>query len=265
MAKEKHLYRILFLFSIILLLINDLYLKYEYHNYLTGKLSDFAGLFAFPYFFSCLFSKRIKMIYMLSGILFIFWKSEFSQPFFDFIHAYKIGINRTIDYSDLISIIILPISYKYWKSDFKQIIKLNKNFKPIIIAMSCFSFIATTLPHHYEKLSMKSDFFTDIKFDSDFVKTQLNLQKENLLEKNYYRIEFPTKNAHISTSIKIDSLSDKITRITLDSILSFTVDGNGFILSSGIDKDDVDFIRNLSKKKVEQLFSKQIKKKFDFK
>jgi hypothetical protein len=46
--------------SIFLLLINDLYLKFEYHNYLTGKLSDFAGLFAFPYFFSCLIPKKDK-------------------------------------------------------------------------------------------------------------------------------------------------------------------------------------------------------------
>ena len=60
MNKEKHLYRILFLVSIFLLLINDFYLKYEYHNYLTGKLSDFPGLFAFSIFFQLFIPEKNK-------------------------------------------------------------------------------------------------------------------------------------------------------------------------------------------------------------
>jgi hypothetical protein len=262
-TKEKHLYRILFLSSIFLLLINDFYLKYEYHNYLTGKLSDFAGLFAFPYFFSCLFPKRIKPIYILSGILFVFWKSEFSQPIFDFAHSYGIGIDRTVDYTDLISLLILPISYKYWKSVFKQLLKPNIIFKPIIIGMSCFSFIATTLPHHYEKLSMKSDFSTNVNTEYQSVRKKLNLYNEGLFESDSYWIELPKRSAHIATSIKVDSINEKITKIALDSILSFTVQGNGFIFSSGIDNDDVEYIRGLSKNEIEELFSVQIKKEFE--
>jgi len=261
-TKEKHLYRILFLASIFLLLVNDLYLKFEYHNYLTGKLSDFVGLFAFPYFFSSFFPKKIKSIYILSGILFVFWKSEFSQPIFDFALSNGIGINRTVDYSDLIALLVLPFSYIYWNSESKSLFKATKKLKPIIIGISCFAFIATTLPKHYEKLSMKSEFSTIVNFDKQSVRTQLQIYKEGMFARDNYRIEMSGKNAHILTSIKVDSINEQKTRVSLDSILSFTVEGNGFIFSSGIDKDDVEFIRKLSKNEIEQLFSKQIKKEF---
>jgi hypothetical protein len=152
-TKEKHLFRMLFLASIFLLLLNDLYLKFEYHNYLTGKLSDFVGLFAFPYFFSSFFPKKIKPIYILSGILFLFWKSELSQPIFDFAHSIGIGINRTVDYSDLTALFVLPFSYIYWNLESKPLFIATKKLKPIIIGISCFAFIATTLPKHYEKIA----------------------------------------------------------------------------------------------------------------
>lgn len=40
----------LVLFSLCLTLFNDQYLKYHYAGLITGKLSDFAGLFYFPFF-----------------------------------------------------------------------------------------------------------------------------------------------------------------------------------------------------------------------
>ena len=262
MTKEKHLYRILFLASIFLLLINDLYLKFEYHNYLTGKLSDFVGLFAFPYFFSSFFPKKIKPIYILSGIFFVFWKSEFSQPIFDFAHSNGIGINRTVDYSDLIALLVLPISYIYWYRKSKLLIEPRKNLKPIIIGISCFAFVATTLPKHYEKLSIKSEFSTNVNSEYQSVRKKLNFYKEGLFENDSYWIELPEKSARIATLIKVDPINEKVTKIALDSILSFTVEGNGFIFSSGIDNDDVEYIRRLSKNEIEELFSKQIKKEF---
>jgi hypothetical protein len=262
MTKEKHLYRMLFLASIFLLLMNDLYLKYEYHNYLTGKLSDFAGLFAFPYFFSCFFPKKRKVIYIFSGLLFVFWKSEFSQPLFDFAHSYGIGINRTIDYSDLIALLILPISYLYWNGDSKHVMQPKKILKPIIIGISCFAFIATSIPKQYEALSLKSEFSTIVNADYESVRTQLQMYKDDLFDKDRYRIELPKKNAHILTLIKVSPINDTTTRVAIDSILSFTVEGSGSIFINGIDKDDVAYIKNLSQEEIEQLFLEQMKKEF---
>lgn len=261
-TKEKHLFRILFLASIFLLLINDLYLKYEYHNYLTGKLSDFAGLFAFPYFFSCFFPKKAKQIYIISGILFVIWKSHFSQPIFDFAHSYGVGIDRIVDYSDLISLLIIPVSYIYSKTDFEQILRPNKILKPIIISICCFAFIATSLPKHIEDIPAKSELKIDVPSEFNKVKSKLHIYERNSIYPTYYRIEIPEKKAHITTYIKVDSINLETTRIMLDCITSFTVEGNGFIFSSGIDEDDVKYIKKLSEREIEQLFSEQIKKQF---
>lgn len=46
-----------FVASVLLLLINDFVLKPQIGNAVTGKLSDFAGLFAFPFFWSAFFAR----------------------------------------------------------------------------------------------------------------------------------------------------------------------------------------------------------------
>jgi len=54
-----------FVIGLIVLIINDFYLKYEYGNFATGKLSDFAGLLIFPMFVASIISKsknRIKIL-----------------------------------------------------------------------------------------------------------------------------------------------------------------------------------------------------------
>jgi len=259
-TKEKHLFRILFLASIFLLLINDLYLKFEYHNYLTGKLSDFVGLFAFPYFFSSFYPKRIKPIYILSGILFVFWKSEFSQPIFDFANSYGIGINRTIDYSDLIALLILPISYIYWNSESKQLFKPKRVLKPMIIGISCFAFIATTLPRAYGDIRMKSDFETEKQSNFEKAKKAMTFYESSQEERFIYYIEIPKRKMNITTKIVITEKPTGILNIKLDSILSYTVQGSGFIFWSGIDKDDVEYAENLTKDEIESLFKEQIDK-----
>jgi hypothetical protein len=75
-----------FIVSVSILILNDWILKPGFHNDLTGKLSDFAGLFAFPFFLSALIPSQVKRIHILTGILFVFWKSEWSQPFIELIN-----------------------------------------------------------------------------------------------------------------------------------------------------------------------------------
>jgi len=256
-TKEKHLYRILFLISIFLLLINDLYLKYEYHNYLTGKLSDFAGLFAFPYFFSSFFQKRIKPIYIITGILFVIWKSKFSQPIFEIAQSYGIGINRTVDYSDLISLLILPISYYYWKTDCNFILKPKKIFKPIIVGICCFSFIATSLPEAYGDLNMKSNYETEIKIDLESAK-KIGLFYVSVKNNKYLsELSIPAKNAEIETILIIKEKENGLLSIKLDSILRYSVSGSGFIFGSGVDENDVNYVKGLTLSEFEKLFIEQ--------
>ncbi|MBJ98834.1 hypothetical protein [Mesonia oceanica] len=257
MTKEKHLYRILFLTSIFLLLINDFYLKYEYHNYLTGKLSDFAGLFAFPYFFSCLFPKRIRPIYILTGILFMFWKSEFSQPIFDFAHSYGIGIDRTVDYTDLMSLFILPISYKYWKLDFRQIIQPNKIWKPSIIGICVFAFIATSVASDFGEINLKANYNTDLNTTLEKAReTKLffvSLKNDRYLSK----LTIPEKRAEINVLLLIKKNENGLLNIRLDSILDYEVKGSGNFFGGGVDQDDIDYVKNMNTYDFEKLFAEQ--------
>jgi len=59
-----------FLLGLFLLLLNDYFLKAVFHNWFTGKLSDFAGLFIFPLFWTALFPRYKKSIYYITAFLF---------------------------------------------------------------------------------------------------------------------------------------------------------------------------------------------------
>jgi len=134
----------LFLLSVFLLLLNDFYLKSAFGNSITGKLSDFAGLFAFPFFFSCIFPDRKKLIHVFTAILFIWWKSSFSQFFIDGVNCIGIPIYRTIDFSDNMALISILASY-YIISRKLEYIKLKPLFLYPLIFISCFAFTATSL------------------------------------------------------------------------------------------------------------------------
>jgi hypothetical protein len=57
------------------LLLNDYVLKAAFHNWLTGKLSDFAGVAAFALFWCMLFPQARRLILLGTAAGFAFWKS----------------------------------------------------------------------------------------------------------------------------------------------------------------------------------------------
>jgi len=134
----------LFIICIIVLILNDWYLKPVFHNTLTGKLSDFAGLFALPYLLSSLLPKHTLKIHVWTGLLFIVWKSELVEPLIALANSLKIPVSRTIDFTDNVALVSLPLSYFTLKSSF------NLNLKPIlqkaIVVVSCLAFAATSMP-----------------------------------------------------------------------------------------------------------------------
>lgn len=135
--------------SIILLLANDFILKNYYRNFFTGKLSDFAGLFAFTFFLLALFPERKKILSVLTITFFIFWKSSLSQPLIDIWNSmsfYHIG--RTIDYTDLIALPIVWIAYKYYVHERKMMLK--KYMAVPVSLLALFSFCATSYLHVYQ-------------------------------------------------------------------------------------------------------------------
>jgi hypothetical protein len=105
----------LFIIAVLVMLINDWYLKQTYPGFISGKLSDFTGLFAFPFFIAALFPGRTGWVYIITFILFLYWKSPLAQPFIDGLQILGIPLNRVVDYSDYIALSILPLSYYTFK------------------------------------------------------------------------------------------------------------------------------------------------------
>ncbi|MDB5263407.1 MAG: hypothetical protein JWQ14_2690 [Adhaeribacter sp.] len=176
-ARVDILSRPFLLLALGLLLLNDFYLKYEYSNFLTGKLSDFAGLFFFPYFLSSLLVKSKRTIYTLTAFVFIFWKSDFSQELIEWWQTIGIGINRVVDHSDLIALLILPFSFKHFNEQLKTESNVHKALTISLTVVSLFAIWATTLPT--EKVNI------DVPVSKVF---ELKMSKAEFLKFNTSRI-----------------------------------------------------------------------------
>lgn len=140
--KKREFTSTAFILSLAILLINDLFLKNHYGNWITGKLSDFAGLFIFPLFWTIIFPRSKDKIYFATAIVFIYWKTIYSDSLINFINEYSVlNLSRVVDFTDLIALSILPFSYLYERKNNKTFITINPTF---IVILASFSFIATS-------------------------------------------------------------------------------------------------------------------------
>lgn len=106
-----------FLAGLLLLLANDFFFKPLFHNWLTGKLSDFAGLFIFPLFWVALVPRCKKAIYLTTALAFVFWKSARSQALIDAWGSWTgWHVTRQVDASDTLALSALVPSYLYHSS-----------------------------------------------------------------------------------------------------------------------------------------------------
>jgi hypothetical protein len=142
--------RPIFLIPLFILLLNDFYLKYEFPNFLTGKLSDFTGLFVFNLFWISLFPKKKVLISILTSLGFVWWKSIFSESFIQYWNSLEIiSLGRVTDLSDLIALITIPIGLFLPQNN-----KVRWDLPKFGIAsLAIFAFCATSYQHnfHYDK------------------------------------------------------------------------------------------------------------------
>ena len=100
--------------GLLLLLANDFLLKPFFHNAATGKLSDFAGLFVFPLFWSALAPRLRREIYALTALGFVCWKSVYAQPLIDGWNSLGVlRVGRVVDSTDLAALVALLASFAY--------------------------------------------------------------------------------------------------------------------------------------------------------
>lgn len=249
-----------FLIGLFLLIFNDHFLKYAYSSFLTGKLSDFAGLFVFPIFFSVFWYDKRKLIYVLTGIGFIFWKSFFSQPIIDFLN-----LSRVVDYSDLMALIILPISLKYINEYKSKKVDFGV-LKPLIIGVfSLFAFVATTVPKlNFEtKIDTNKDYLIPMSKKNFFLKWENEDYasydwQENRKDSLFYcDFSIPKKRVRITATIRIAEKDNATINIHLDSIISYVIKSKGFFFF-GSNNKNIDYMNSLDAEDYENAFKENV-------
>lgn len=117
----KHLSSLPFIAGLFLLLLNDFWFKELFHNSLTGKLSDFCGLFVFSIFWSVMLPKKKPLVFFATALLFIFWKSPYSNGLIKLFSDYLYPIERVVDLTALIALAILPVAWRVLDIQFRKL------------------------------------------------------------------------------------------------------------------------------------------------
>lgn len=206
-----------FIVGLFILFCNDFFLKEIFHNWLTGKLSDFAGLFVFAIFWAALLPRKPKIIYVAVAAFFIFWKSPLSQPLIESINTIAfLNYNRVIDWTDLIALTILPLAYWYqFHVADKRLIKIPV-IVPILVAS--FLFVATSVDEPFDGIIIDEKY--ELSFSQDSLYKYLNRIDSVLVEGNdstlrdsgYFYISFYSYNCQ--SRLRIDSRSISLTDTT---------------------------------------------------
>lgn len=251
----------LFLLGLSTLLLNDFVLKYEYPNVLTGKLSDFAGLFIFPIFFSAIYPKNTKFIYGLTIVIFCYWNSELSDGLLTILNNSGINVGRTIDPTDFIAFVVLPFSYFHFKNQIaKPKMSVANPIRMAIGMVAIFSFIATTLPKQEVELAIRSNksYYLDMNKTEFFAKLQAGYALSDTLELNlvdslfYLHYYVPDIQADMFVLANITERDDK-TVVRLGNFLTGSVTGGLF---SGVDEDDIQTLKDVEQTEHEEYFQK---------
>ncbi|GEM_PF-3952210 len=158
-----------FLIALGLLFINDFFFKPASPNWITGKLSDFAGLYAFAIFCVSVYPQRRREIVSLIGLFFIWWKSPFSESAIRMINSsMPFHIARVVDLTDLYALIVLPLAARHISLSAIE----PKKFTTVVLAcFSVFLFCATSQSQRSEKFDTGYYFQQDLpvlraEFDS---------------------------------------------------------------------------------------------------
>jgi hypothetical protein len=152
---KYYLLNFVFVICVLVLCLNDHYLKFFYSNELTGKLSDAAGIILLPLLVAFVFPRVKLYAIWLSALVFAFWKSDYSQGLLDFYNSFSfIQTSRVVDYTDLYVLFFLPIPHFIIKRiddlDWMKIHRVN----PIVVLLPTIFILMSTSPprrFYYER------------------------------------------------------------------------------------------------------------------
>ena len=153
-----------FLLALALLLVNDALLKQAYPGFITGKLSDFAGLAVIALPLLAAFPRRSRAIYLALAAAFLWWKSPASGAFISCMNdVLPMNIGRTVDFGDLIALAVLPVCARYVASEPRSFLKresLHRWLLPPVVMVTLFGVMATSkapaVRHDFEVRALES-------------------------------------------------------------------------------------------------------------
>jgi hypothetical protein len=95
--------------AVITLLLNDCLFKYIYPGFITGKLSDLAGLLIVGALVGTLL-RPVVIVPLVVGLggFFVWWKSDLSASFVATVGQWGFPLGRIVDPTDLIALVALP-------------------------------------------------------------------------------------------------------------------------------------------------------------
>lgn len=131
--------RFAYLAALGVLVLNDHVLKDAFPGFLTGKLSDFAGVYVLAVFLAFVSPRGFACI--AAGVLFVWWKSPLSDPF---IAALPWEASRVVDWTDLMALAMLPLAYRA-----STPAPVARPAHAVIAMLSLVAFVATT-PARYD-------------------------------------------------------------------------------------------------------------------
>lgn len=148
-AKASLLLHPVFIISLLLLLGNDFFWKQLYPGWVTGKLSDAAGLIVLAVFILELFPTLGKWrTAMATALFFCWWKSPLSQPLIETLHVdLGVPVQRVIDYTDLLLLPVLSLIWITRPVAFGSRQRIIGGMHYLIGVVTIFSLCATSMPY----------------------------------------------------------------------------------------------------------------------
>ena len=132
-----------YLVALATLLINDFWWKRLYPGVITGKLSDFAGVFAIAVFFATLMPRRAMSVCIAVAAMFVIWKLPQAAPLIDAWNGLDIfPVGRVADPTDIIALLVLPFVPPYVRREPSP----QNAFAIPVAFLSLFAFAATSVP-----------------------------------------------------------------------------------------------------------------------
>lgn len=149
-ANRNHslLLNYVFIAGLLVLACNDHLWKEAYGNWLTGKLSDFAGVLILPLVLAFVFNTRSRSVILATVLFFAYWKSPLSQGLIDGINATGlVHYGRVVDYTDLLAFVALPLSWAVLRMPGRFAFRFGHQtafVRYAILPLTLFLFIATS-------------------------------------------------------------------------------------------------------------------------